>query len=429
MEKLADNRDSKKLNITTISVVFIAYIAILSCKTTIPVLYGGYAVLMGLLFVRILFWDNCRIIIPSYTKRLFLFVGYCAASGIWAYDSSLTSVQIPLLLACAFLVAFVGDYVIKKNAAEIVLWCIAICGLALSVYVVYEYGGFSAFYTQATLQSGSLEAQRLGADVNNTNVIGLQCVFSTVILIYYAVVRGKKYCYLLMLMPFITAMATGSRKAILLLAVGLVMLAYYKLTSKSSGDSKQLAKVYFGIIAVVVGLVILFSMDITQTAVDRILKGFGWGEYDGGMDSTTQMRYNMITNGLEHFWQYPYLGWGLGNSRMVNVIYLGFNSYSHNDFVELLVNGGAFGFVLYYGLIFKIIKHHIYFYKKNKSDSVVFISFTVLIMLLVSNIACVTYYGSISTFIYFILWITVLETRKRAEKNEVSSESSEQTDK
>lgn len=422
LDILTNDTTGKKINMTTIGALFIAYISILSCKTTIPVLYGGYMALMGLLFVRVLFWDNCRIIVPSYTKRLIAFVGYSVLSGIWAYDAGLTMVQVPLILACGFLVVLFGDYIIKKEASEIVLWCIAICGLVLSIYVIMEYGGWGAFYNQATLQKGSLEAQRLGGDINNTNVIGMQCVFSAVVLLYFALIKNRKICFFLMLAPFVTAFATGSRKAIILLVMGVVMIVYYKLTMNSEDVSKRFVKVFFGSLAVVALLVILLSSDIAATGVERILKGFGIGDYDSGMDRTTQMRYDMITTGFRHFWDYPYLGWGLANSRMVNVIYLGFNAYSHNDIVEILVNGGAVGFILYYGLLYKIFRHHLYFIKKNKADDEVFASFTILVMLLVSNIAAVTYYGSISTFVYFVLWISVLEIRRRKENNEVLSE-------
>lgn len=401
---------TKKQNMTTIMVLFIAYITILSCKTVNAFLYGGYVALMGILVVRVMFWDNCRLLIPKITQRLLWFIGYSCLSAVWAYDSSLAFAQIPLLLACGFLVVFMGDYIIKKDLSEIMVFMVAVIGLCLSVYVVLYYGGFGAFYNQATTQQANLSAQRMGGDINNVNIIGLQCTFSVIVLLYYALIKNKKFYYLLMIIPAITAFASGSRKALLLLIIGFVMVTYYKL-SFGSGTSKYL-KIYLGTFAIIIGIIIILSTDIAKTSVERFSMSVAT---DGGMDSSTELRVEFVKNGLKHFWDYPYLGWGLGNSPHVNAIYLGLNMYSHSDIIELLVNGGAVGFILYYGLVYKVFKMHLYYMKRNREDSVVFISFVIFTMHFVSSIAVVSYYNSIPNYVYWILWITVLETRRRKE--------------
>ena len=221
-----------------------------------------------------------------------------------------------------------------------------------------------------------------------------------------------------MVIPAVTAFASGSRKALLLLIVGLAMVAYHKFSS-GSGTSKYL-KIFLGTFAIIIGIVVILSTDIARTSVERFSMSMA---SDDSMDGSTQLRIEFIKNGLEHFWDHPYLGWGLGNSYVVNAIFLGFNMYSHSDIIELLINGGAVGFILYYGLVYKVFKQHLYYMKHNREDSVVFISFVVLVLHFISSMAAVSYYNSIPNYVYWILWITVLETRGRKENNEILSKS------
>lgn len=405
MEQMKTDKNS----LTFIGLLFIAYISATSCLSNNIVLYGGYAALMVFAGIKLLFGDGGKLIVTPYSKRMFLFVGYCFLGILWAYDREMSAVQLPLLGACVIMMIVMSDYYIKRKEVKPLFWVIAIAGFALSIYVIVEYGGISSFYEQATAIQGSLSHRRLGGDIKNPNAIGMQCGYATVILFFFALIKKKYFCYVLLLVPFAVTAASGSRKALLMLVIGFVMVFYYKILEGDS--SKRYIKVYFGFFAVIIAIAAVFSLDIMNTAVERMIDSSGMLSGAGSDNSTTE-RLNMIIVGLKQYWKKPVIGWGIANSRIVNAAYLGVSKYSHNDYIELMLNGGLVGMLLYYGMIVKMIKEHIAIIKVNKRDDDAVLSFILLILFLAMNMACVTYYNSIPSYVYLTLWITLIEIKK-----------------
>ncbi|MBO5370964.1 MAG: O-antigen ligase family protein, partial [Clostridia bacterium] len=375
------------------------------------ILYGGYVFLMGVVLTKLLFYDKSKLYIFKDCRRLFWFVAYSVLSLFWAYNKDYVFTQIPLLLACMAMTVIMSDYFVKQNNVELILWTIAIAGVSLALYVILSYGGITRFYESALQEQYSLEAQRMGADITNVNVIGMQCGFATVILFYFALIKKYKICYFVMLLPFLTSAASGSRKALILLIAGIVMVAYHHITN-DEGRRKYL-KVFVGFVILLVGVMTVLSMDIMQTAIGRFQQSMSlFSGNTEAADGTSQLRLEMILTGLKRFWNEPILGYGLANSRVVNRVTIGYEAYSHNDYIELILNGGLIGFILYYGMIIRILKNYIAIMRTD-NDSELRISFYILILFLFTNFAAVTYYGSIITYVYFTLWISQSEIKRR----------------
>lgn len=126
----------------------------------------------------------------------------------------------------------------------------------------------------------------------------------------------------------------------------------------------------------------------------------------------------MIVAGLQQFEETPLLGIGLYNSVLAGLYRIGYAGYLHNDYVELLVNGGMVGFALYYSVPVALLIKHIKLMKIYK-DTELIISFIMLVLFLITNVGNVTYYGVLSTYVYMTLWISVVEIFKRRKiKNE-----------
>jgi len=156
----------------------------------------------------------------------------------------------------------------------------------------------------------------------------------------------------------------------------------------------------------------ILSMDIMQTAIGRLEMSLNIFGSSGKTDGTSQLRLDMILTGFKRFWNEPVLGYGLGNSRVVNRTFIGFEAYSHNDYIELLINGGLLGFVMYYSLVVRIFREYLLI-MKHDDDPDLRMSFYILILFVSMNMASVSYYGSIATYVYFILWISQLEIKKK----------------
>ena len=63
----------------------------------------------------------------------------------------------------------------------------------------------------------------------------------------------------------------------------------------------------------------------------------------------------MIQYGMDYFKERPLLGHGIENFRYLYAQEVGKETYSHNNYIELLVNNGIVGLLLYYSFYISVI--------------------------------------------------------------------------
>ena len=137
----------------------------------------------------------------------------------------------------------------------------------------------------------------------------------------------------------------------------------------------------------------------------------------GKADGSSLARKRMIEIGIEQFKESPLFGIGLGNAAALSLFKLGKFAYLHNDLVEMAVNNGIVGTVLYYGVLVTLLNKHVKMMKIYNNPEII-ISFIILVMFFVSNIAVVSYYGGLAAYVYMTLWISVAEIYGRRNKEE-----------
>lgn len=393
----------KKGSLTWIGLIFIAYITLIECDNKPLFLYGGYVVTIGCTVLSFLMSGKLnKIHITAPCVMLIIFTMYCFAGQSWAWDETLVATQFRLILVAVIMVVIMTNYFIMKDSADAILYAIAMAGVVLSLYVIVSYGGLSNFYEQA-----SLGTERLGSDIKNVNSIGVHCAYSAAVLMYFAVFRKKYICFFVMLLPIIVAIASASRKALILLIVGAIMVVL--LSQKDKRGVINFFRLLILLVIVYYIFIQVMKLPIMGNVQERMEMFFNAMSGKTSMaDGSSLIRKRMIEVGLNQFSKTPFLGIGLGNSAKLNVREIGFDAYSHNDYIEHLVNGGIIGFCLYYGAVALLLKKHIHILLHNRKNTTVAISFILIIMQLVANMASVTYYGSLSTYVFFILWITVV---------------------
>lgn len=398
---------SDKKGITFIGLLLIAYFSGCACYDEVIMIRGGFIILCGFIFLdKIFSADRMKVVFPTSCKWLYYFVVYCFFTRIWAIEPYYVSNLCDFLIPVTILVFVCINYFIKARDINSIIAAITISGIALSVYAVINEGGLSTFYNNAI--SGNV---RIGGEITNVNSIGMAGAVSTVVLIYYGLYAKKRLFLPLAVIPFMAAAASGSKKAIILLAVGLFLMVF--LSQKDNSGVKKFFKIALGICVCILLLRIIMSLEIMSTITMRLEKMVEEITSNSNVVSgSTLIRKKMIEVGWRQFLETPYLGVGLGNSVVVNGRGFGFWAYSHNDYIEHLVNGGIFGFVLFYGNIIYLFVQHIKLMKMKKDHHVI-VSFMILIFFLVMSAASVTYYNSMNVYLYFILWITVVEVKKQ----------------
>ncbi len=395
------NSRKKTFAFKLISLIMIAFIAVITCDNQPIYLYIGYITMMGITILNMAFNKKInKIKIRAPMLLLVVFGCFCALSGAWAWDPALVQSNQVVILAGVSMIVIMGNYFIEENSPEIILLTILLSGLVLSFYVVISYGGLSAFYDIA-----SKGEDRLGSEIKNVNSIGMSCAYSSVILCYYAIYKKQRLCWIIMILPTIVLLSTASRKAILMLLLGCFLLVILR-PGQERGYGKYL-KIIIGLIILICIVYAVLQLPLLSNVSERLEMAFSTLTGDvRHADGSSITRKRMIEVGLEQFTKTPFIGIGLNNSSILNFNQLRFAAYSHNDYVDLLVNGGAIGFGLYYGTIFILLRRHIVKIKHN-IDDVCKISFVLMIMLLFANMAAVTYYGGLTTYVLILLWVVV----------------------
>lgn len=291
-------------------------------------------------------------------------------------------------------------YMLIYHNPSLVKWVLigSILGSFILTYRVvslYENIGAMLEYASDT----DLGEHRIGVEIINANLLGLYMSNAVLCaLILRVSVKNKgipvKLCLVFLIIIFVAmALLAGSKKATVFVLAGVIAMAVFM--SKGQSSSKRLAILATGLIVFALIIWAIMSFDFFATLRMRIEALFS--TFSGeSVSQTDQTRAQYITDGLDAFWRSPILGNGTGYSYNL------FGTYSHNNFVELLMNYGIVGFLLHYlpfvMLIFKM-------YKKTKSKDVYSIYFLVYTIILVfMGFALVSYYERVMQLIIAAAW-------------------------
>ena len=391
---------------TLIGILLMLYFSIIACENSARNIYGGFIALAGAIIIDNIFSkDRLKVRFPFSCKLFYYFTVYTFFGRIWAHDLYFVGNLSRQIIAVLLLIAIPTNYFIKKKNPSAVIAAVACVGVILSMYVIKTEGGFSAFYEHATR-----EGARVGKEVSNVNRIGMAAALSSVVLAFYSFVMKKRWCIPLCALTFMVTAASGSRKSLLLLGAGVFLMIL--LTQKDRQAVVKFFKMLFWLIIGFFVLKFLFSLEImsaVRVRWDGLIASLTGDSINA--DASADSRIKMLKFGWEQFRQHPFLGVGIGNSKVLYWENYGSYMYLHNDYIEQLVNGGIFGFLLYYGNILYLFVKHIKLMKIKKDPEIV-MSFIILVLFLIMNTACVTYYDFLQTALYFTLWITTVEVKK-----------------
>ena len=364
-----------------ISVVVIGYLALIISSKYMKKPLGLYA-----------FWAGA-------------FFCFSFISGLWALDVNPTfTTSKSLFLVCVvnILLSFIVET--KEDIQNVLLANL----FALGLYLIYVL---------LNVDFSQLGEDRLGAGIGalwNANDVGLKLSVGFTISLYFGL--DKKYAKWRLLF-FAVAMLfagiglfTGSRKVFLML-IGIAALFMF-LYSKHK---------LIGIaIAVVAAIGLYFAVmkieplyNVLGERLENMIAGlFGEGTTEGSFNT----REEMIKLGWGWFLERPLFGYGMNNYRILYEQATGLNTYSHNNFIEILINGGIVGFFLYYfiyGYVFVKLFKPAFF----ERDVMAILLFSVNLILLILQVALISYYQTIFNCV-LLLAVLYIEISKKTYKNE-----------
>lgn len=378
--------------LTTVALFASIYISRMNAYGSLVLI--GFTLLM-LLITAIKRKGDLRIEVSYFHCHLFLFGLFALLSSLWAlnsHDSLSKALTLFEILIC--MSVFYGYYSHDVNGVEKLLKAVMWAGYVVTIYSILDYGVVTVF-TQLT--SGG----RLESTFNNVNEIAGLCAISIVLTIYFWFNKGFFLYHFFAIPAFILLLACESKRAIISLAICLLLLLFFRFFSKT--DKKAKKKIFlFGTLFIAV-TIILLKTPIFSGLAERM--GYFVSSFTGSgdVDHSTEIRKQLVGFGLSIFKKNPILGIGIGNTHILVNQYYGEDFYLHNNFVELLAGGGIIGFAIYYSMfafvLFSIFKHGGIHCSRNR------IILVLLSFLLIADLASGTYYAKET---YFFLMICSL---------------------
>ena len=315
---------------------------------------------------------------------LFIFGVILTLSTLYSPTSnSLMTTYIYRYWTSWILIVLVGNVIQNERDIQMIIHGYIIAGSLLALYVYLFYG----------IQSLSSLTSRLTNELANQNSIGISCACSFIFAVIELTTNKDRIRYMYLIPMVITLPAclySGSRKSIILILIS--VFAFFLLYSENKQITKRLllgGAIIGGIVYIIQNI---SAFSIIHSRFEQLFSMLGRGNAILDTGDINRMKY--IENGLEAFKNSPIWGNGFAYS------YYLFGTYSHNNYVELLMNNGIIGFAAYYiihiGIITNTIK--IRFFSKKISAVLA----VIMIMILFIDVGSVNYY---SRYILILLCI------------------------
>lgn len=304
---------------------------------------------------------------------LYGFFVFCLASHYWALSYNDSVRKVVLLAQMLILLLLICQVLLSIKQIEMVVFGIAIAGVALFMYGVMLYGLEYIYYSVLT-------GERLGKEISQENTMGRLASIAVIVWVCYGIEKKNYLYFIFMLMPFLMVLASGSRTAVAILLLGIIITVIAKIGSEKS------YKFLLIIPIVAVSLYLVLQLDIFDAIKLRYFSLYSAttvGEGDGAM------RINMMKWGIEWFKESPIWGYGIGNYGQLLANKIGWGTYAHNNFIELLVGVGIIGFSLYYS-VYTYIFYNLYLLMK-KNEKMAITLFVLLFTWTCSEVGAVNY--------------------------------------
>lgn len=333
--------------------------------------------------------------------HMLLMIVFSLLSSLWALQAGAAIEISSSLIKTFFCVGCLYFFFQQEKGTEKILQVIVWGGYLVCLFVILCTG------PKAIVQGLTLGAYgRLNNAVINANTLGIVAATSAIIHLHWILERKKFRVWdLFLLLAVIMIAVSGSKKAILFLGAGWILLL--GIVSLKKGW-KAFALTMGAVVAVMAVAMFLPMFEGIRYRIGIMIRSLM--SYDGTGSDSTALRITYMRIGWEQFLKTPLLGVGMDNARYVAQAQLGYEVYLHNNFAELLCNGGLIGFVCYYSL------YGYFFWQMFKLRESRDASFRVLlilsVLLLVMDMAMVTYYSK-EMYFYFMMLVLYVQSLKK----------------
>jgi O-antigen ligase len=245
------------------------------------------------------------------------------------------------------------------------------------------------FLLNRTLENGRYS---LGTGVEdegvNANTVGMIAAMMCGVLLFGAKKsQWKKWHYNIMIAVLtVIALLTGSRKALLIILLFMVAFVFFWQPEKQMG--KFLARLLISVGIATVVIFLLMKIDVLYDTIGNRLESLYLQWFTGAeADESALSRAKMVEIGMNIFRKKPWIGFGHNAFKLGS----GYETYSHNNYVELLCSLGILGAALYYipMICFTVKAFRMW---RNGVPGAIF-PLSILVIQFITDFGQVSYYG------------------------------------
>lgn len=399
MQNYLETKENKNYIMANIGIflfciyVFASYIA---NGVVIPTLVNTLTLYLFLGYSLLYIVISGKVRICSTLIWFALFTAVSFASLLYSPEKKILDGTFYLLIVALILVFCLSQYKIDQHMVKKILW---------------SYTLASPLMLLILLVTGKLTAQadsgRLGEELfGNANIMAF-IIMASVLYALWLFVYGEsgvaKKAVLIASIAFnyYGMFLSGGRKYIVVPILFLYILLLFR---RDKNGRTHLIK-YTVIIAVIaVGVYLLIMKvpafyEIIGSRMESLL-GFMGGDYQDA-DGSTLIRAQMIEMGLKKWPESPVWGHGFDSFKYYNREVTGHFYYSHNNFVEMLYNGGLIGFAAYYWIY---LKYFVAAYKSKNTISIAARAFVIAMVLsmLVYEYGAINYTASGTVIMFYV---------------------------
>lgn len=352
--------------------------------------------------IKVLFFLPCYIYIlksrklyaDTYVKWMFCFAAFAGLSFTWALSVSSAAYRYQTLILnmiCIYcLLVYINN---RTDRIKLILKALTFAPILLGMRVIISYGWLA------------FAATREIAGLMSPNAIGMRAGIAVVLGAYFLFTEQKHRILYLLSMVLNTSIVvmTGSRKAVFFIVIPLLL--YYIGNQKNSlkfFKSFVLSGILVGGVAYAM-LHIPYIYEMVGSRMEMLLKGF---MHIGQTDGSTSLRLAMIDWGLEWFKLKPWFGYGINNyMNLLGTMDTTFGTagvYAHNNYIEMLVNLGLTGTIIYYFIYLKILAQAVLI--RNRLNALQLLMGCILAAIMVCEYGMVTYCELYAQIILVLVW-------------------------
>lgn len=324
---------------------------------------------------------------PQELIPLALFCFLMLLGSLWAtHTNTAITRTLTYLQLLIFAVVAMNILYVRRSIKSVSIGLLA--GTIVTAFDVWRSNGFS------------LGAQdrwnREAGFLFNPNIYAITLVIAGMVCLYlyhyfsHPVIRiGLISAILLFVQQII--FFSGSRKGVIGIIVAVVS---FLLLSQLRRSKFLLSRLFFTIIVSLIALTLGSQLIERSVFVDRYTQGIS--------EDSANTRIKMVEAGINLWKERPI--WGYGTSQFSFEFADTGDSYSHNNYIELLVNNGIVGLIVYYSFFVVLVRRLVGKYTARKlSHFQLAWTLTVIIILLTWDFTLVSYYEKIIWIAYILL--------------------------